>query len=140
MHPSLKASIQQSQYKVHIHDQLITHEVPTDPKSSVSGFWAYLWPNTAINVYGSGMSIERILPIDTDNTQIHYLYLFQPNSSEKEITSTIEMSREVTEEDIKICNAVAHNLRTGMYSKGPLSPKHEHGIWHVHNLIKKALS
>lgn len=139
IHPSLRASIQQSQYKIHIHDTLITHEVPAKEDAPISGFWAYMWPNTAINVYGSGMSIERILPVDTHHTQIHYLYLFEEDIPIEEKEAAIAMSREVTEEDILICNAVAKNLRSGQYQKGPLSPKHEHGIWHVHNLIRKAL-
>ena len=139
IHPSLRASIQQSQYKIHIHDTLITHEVPAKEDSPIAGFWAYMWPNTAINVYGTGMSIERILPIDVNHTHIQYLYLFVQDTPIEEKEAAIAMSREVTEEDILICNAVAKNLRSGQYQKGPLSPKHEHGLLHVHNLIRKAL-
>jgi len=139
LHPSLRASIDQSEYQIHVHGDLITHEVPADPNATVSGFWAYLWPNTALNIYGKGMSIERILPIDEHHTQIHYLYLFQEGTSEEEIQNSIAMSRKVTEEDIQICEAIAKNLRCKTYFGGPLSPKHEHGILYVHNKIRKAM-
>ena len=75
LHPSLRASIQQSRYNIHVHENFITHMVPSQ-NPAVEGFWAYLWPNTAFNMYGEGMSLERILPLDTETIQIHYLYLF----------------------------------------------------------------
>ena len=139
LHPSLRSSIQMSQYKIHCHDTLITHEVPTKEESEVSGFWAYLWPLTALNMYGSSMSIERINPIDEQTTEIHYIYLSKPNTSLEEREAAIAMSKQVTEEDILICNTVAKNLRSGVYSKGALSPKHELGIHHMYSLREKAL-
>lgn len=139
LHPSLRSSITMSQYKIEVHGDIITHQVPSDPSSPTVGFWAYLWPNTAINVYGSGMSIERILPIDTHHTQIHYIYLFAPGTSAQACEEAINMSREVTEEDIRICNILAQNLRTGTYQGGPLSEKHEQGVAYVQQRILKAI-
>ena len=140
LHPSLRSSITLSQYKIEIHGDIITHSVPSDPTSPSVGFWAYLWPNTAINVYGSGMSIERILPIDTHHTQIHYIYLFASDLPQEECERSIAMSREVTQEDIRICNILAQNLRTGRYKGGPLSQKHEHGVAYVQQRILKAIT
>ena len=139
LHPSLRSSIQMSQYKIHCQKTLITHEVPTKGESEVSGFWAYLWPLTALNMYGSSMSIERINPIDTHNTQIHYIYLSKPEATHEEREAAIAMSKQVTQEDILICNTVAQNLLSGIYSMGTLSPKHEQGIHHMYSLRAKAL-
>lgn len=138
LHPSLRSSIRLSDYKIRCHDTLITHEVSTKVNAQVSGFWAYLWPITALNMYGSSMSIERINPIDTHNIEIHYLYLSVPGTSAPEMEHAIAMSKQVTQEDIQICNTVAKNLRSGIYTQGQLSPKHEQGIQHMYTLRKKA--
>lgn len=140
LHPSLRSSIQMSQYKIHCHDTIITHEVPTKGESDVAGFWAYLWPMTALNMYGSSMSIERINPIDTNNIEIHYIYLSMEGTTVEDRERAIGMSKQVTQEDILICNAVAKNLRTGIYTKGSLSPKHEQGLHHMYALRAKALT
>ena len=139
LHPSLRSSIQMSQYKIHCYDTIITHEVPTKEDSGVSGFWAYFWPLTAINMYGSSMSIEQIVPVGLYQTDIHYIYLSKPDTSADQREAAIAMSKEVTEEDITICNAVAQNLRSGIYTKGYLSPKHEQGLHHMYTLRSKAM-
>ena len=139
LHPSLKSSIQLSDYRIRCTNTLVTHEVSTKKEASISGFWAYLWPVTALNMYGSSMSIERINPIDTHNTEIHYIYLSTPETSIQDREEAILMSKQVTQEDIRICNRVAKNLHSGMYTQGHLSPKHEQGIQHMYTLREKAL-
>ena len=85
------------------------------------------------------MSIEQIVPVNLHHTEIHYIYLSKPDTSVEEREAAIAMSKQVTEEDITICNAVAGNLRSGIYTKGYLSPKHEQGIHHMYALRSKAL-
>ena len=128
LHPSLRASIEQSQYSVSVHKNVVTHHVPAEKNTSVEGFWAYLWPNTALNMYGEGMSIERILPLNSEQVELHYLYLFLPGCSQETKEQAIAMSRLVTEEDILICERVYSNLQGGLYTQGLLSPKHEAGV------------
>ena len=140
LHPTLRSSISNSKYEIKVHDTLMTHHVPSDPQSPVSGFWAYLWPNTALNLYDNGLSIERVLPIDTHRCMIHYIYLFDKHCPPQDCLTSIEMSNQVTQEDIQVCNAIAKNLRAGVYMGGPLSPKHEHGLKRFHHLIKHQLS
>ena len=57
----------------------------------------FLWPNTAINVYGNGASIERIVPVSENQTEIVYQHFF--DTSDKEITETIAESEQLTKED-----------------------------------------
>ena len=90
-------------------------------------------------MYGSSMSIEQIVPVGLYQTDIHYIYLSKPDTSADQREAAIAMSKEVTEEDITICNAVAQNLRSGIYTKGYLSPKHEQGLHHMYTLRSKAM-
>ena len=48
--------------------------------------------------------------------------------------------REVVEEDFTMCRDVQHNLASGFYESGPLSPRHENGVAYFHDLVRHALA
>ena len=140
LHPSLKREIKMRTYRVSVHTRSISHHVQTKEKAIYDGYWGYVWPNLAINIYGTGFSLERIVPISTGETQIEYLYFFEENLSEMEIQHSLQMSRTVTKEDVEICEAIQHNLRSGAYTAGELSPKHENGVGAFHQWWSQALA
>jgi choline monooxygenase len=47
---------------------------------------------------------------------------------------------EVSREDQWITPLVQKNLEAGVYEKGPLSPKHENGVYYFHELVRAALA
>ena len=59
--------------------------------------------------------------------------------SESEIQHSLKMSRTVTKEDVEICEAIQHNLRSGAYNAGELSPKHENGVSAFHQWWSQSL-
>ncbi|MGC6509908.1 MAG: aromatic ring-hydroxylating oxygenase subunit alpha [Myxococcota bacterium] len=140
MHPDLVKSIKMSTYQIDVQDGLISHHVNLRKNSVHQGYWVFLWPNTAINVYGNGASIERIVPVSENQTEIVYQYLFLSDTSDKEITETIAESDQLTKEDALICEAVQRNLASGAYAKGFLSPDHEQGVLAFQNWVMKAMN
>lgn len=48
-----------------------------------------------------------------------------------------EWSTLVTEEDIKICEAVQLGLESGQYDKGRLSPLHEQGVRYFQETVEE---
>ena len=107
-------------YRVEVGEGYALHFAP--PRPSVrepvyEGFWAWLAPNAAINVYASGMSLERMLPTGPDTLRIEYLFFFrdagETGAAERE--AALAMCARVTEEDRRICEAVQRNLRAGVY-------------------------
>ena len=42
------------------------------------------------------------------------------------------------EENIGIVEVVQQNLNAGVYERGPLSPRHENGLFHFHQMVRAA--
>lgn len=43
------------------------------------------------------------------------------------------------EENIGIVEVVQQNLNAGVYERGPLSPRHENGLFHFHEMVRAAV-
>jgi len=129
LHPSLSKQVDVRGYEVRVGDRFVEHLVPTRVDGpTVAGFWVFLWPNVALNVYASGISVERIVPTGPQTTRLEYAYLFRDGMDAASQASEIAMSREVTREDITIVEAIQRNLAVGVYDRGWLSPEQERGV------------
>jgi choline monooxygenase len=144
LHPALHSEIDVKGYRVEVGDGYALHFAP--PRPSVrepvyEGFWAWLAPNAAINVYASGMSVERMLPTGPETMRIEYLFFFRAagESAAAEREAALAMCARVTDEDRRICEAVQRNLRAGVYRSGRLSPRHENGVFAFQERVRAAL-
>jgi choline monooxygenase len=132
LHPTLRAEIDWKTYRVEVHgaDGVVTHH--TEPAGQADavygGLWAWLAPNAALNVYKSGMSLERMVPAGPTSMTVEYSFLFRDDASDADRAGALAMCERVTEEDRSICEAVQRNLGAGVYRSGPLSPRHENGV------------
>ena len=99
-------------------------------------------PTLAINYYGQGLSLERIVPTGPNTTEIRYIFMIKKEAakSEKELQNFIlamETSIVVTDEDKLVCESVNLALKGGGYlSPGKLSPRHEQGVEYFQSIIK----
>jgi choline monooxygenase len=137
LHPSLSAEVELARYQVHPGERLVRHEVPTSGQGPNAGFWVWAWPSLALNVYGGGVSIERIVPLGPGRTRIDYLYLFSEDA-DLDREGALAMSRRVTAEDVRICEAVQRGLASGAVRTGLLSPRHEAGVKLFQELVRAA--
>lgn len=144
LHTALSKEVDTRAYGVVPGDGYVLHEVPTRTEGGVyAGFWAWVAPNVAFNVYGGGsMSVERMLPTGPRSMRIEYLFFFDDRgeSGREKRDAAFAMCRRVTEEDRVICEAVQRNLEAGIYSRGRLSPRHEAGVHAFQQRIAAALS
>ena len=140
VHPELTREIKMSSYQVRVKGLEISHHVEPKEGARSEGYWAFLYPNLAINVYASGINIERILPISPGETEIQYWYFFSQELTEKEKQEAMSLSDVVTKEDIRICEALQSNIDSGFHQPGPLSPRHENGIAAFQSWVQQALS
>ena len=138
LHPGLSSDVELARYEVHPGERHVVHRVPTRGGGPNSGFWAWLWPSLALNVYGDGVSVERIVPLGGGRTRIDYAYLFREHA-EVDRAATVAMSREVTQEDVVICEAVQRGLDSGLVAHGVLSPRHEQGVGAFQDLVRVAM-
>jgi choline monooxygenase len=139
LHPGLSADVDLAHYEVIPGERHVVHRVPTRGLGPNAGFWAWLWPSLAVNVYGDGVSVERIVPRGPGRTRIDYAFLFR-EQAEVDRAVALSMSREVTGEDIVICEAVQRGLASGTFDRGRLSPRHEGGVKRFQDLVRSALN
>lgn len=139
LHPGLTAEIEMSSYTVLAADGVALHHVRAREAAMNRGFWAWIWPNAALNVYEGGICVERVVPISPVRCAVEYTYLFAPGVDEATRAQLVAQSARTTAEDIGICETVQRNLETGLYTPGPLSPQHEQGIAHFHALLEPHL-
>ncbi|MFZ4602962.1 MAG: SRPBCC family protein, partial [Caulobacterales bacterium] len=107
-----------------------------DPNGVYDGLFAWVWPNWAINVYKTGLMIERMNPTGQRGVQLDYFYLM-PDGVEV-AAETMAMSDVVTAEDKWIVERVQENLDAGIYHVGRLSPRHEGCVAAFQAFVKEA--
>jgi choline monooxygenase len=138
IHPGLNKEIDMKTYKVLPENRIARHHTDMRQNASMEGYWVWLWPYAALNVYKDGMNLELMVPTGPKTMELHYAYYFRDLSNEEANQATIETSFEITQEDIDICEAVQRNLNNGLYETGELSPKHETGLAYFQDLIRQA--
>jgi choline monooxygenase len=127
VHPEFDQDIVVAEYKVEIEGEVIFHSAPARDGSVNAGFWAWLWPNLAINTYRHGFMVERMTALGHDQTRLDYFYFFDPART-GDLAEMFVVSDRVTGQDKQICEEVHRNLCAGIYQGGVLSPKHEQSI------------
>lgn len=140
VHPALNRAIDMSRYTVVPRDggRWNRHDVPTKEGAPTTGAWAFLFPNLALNVYRTGMNVERIIPRGPERTEVWFDYFFV-DGTDPEAVASMASSAELMVEDVKIVEAVQANLAGGRYDRGVLSPRHEDGVASFQRLVRRAV-
>jgi choline monooxygenase len=137
VHPTLVREVDVTRYRVDARDRWCEHRAPARDGAANLGRWLWRWPNLALNLYPDGMNVERILPLGPDRTRVTYSYFFAA-VDEEAVEHAMAVSNRTLAEDREICEAVQRNLDAGVYDSGVLSPKHEAGVAHFHDLVRRA--
>ena len=139
IHPSLDAEIDSKRYTVTMDGLVAIHEVPTrSPTAVYDGLWAWLWPNLGVNIYATGLMMERMSPVGPGSCRLDYIYLMPRGVAVS--PETLAMSDVVTAEDIEIAETVQANLDAGVYDVGRLSLRHEGAVAAFQGFVRKALA
>ena len=100
-----------------------------------------VYPNFMLNLTGSRLQVNLIVPRSADRTDIIFDYFYDdietPGAS-NQMARDIEFSDLVQAEDIAICEHVQRGLGSGSYDRGRICVTYEHGMHHFQNLIRKA--
>lgn len=137
VHPEFDRDIVVADYRVEIEGDVCFHSAPARDGSVNAGFWAWLWPNLAINTYRHGFMVERMTAVAHDRTRLDYFYFFDP-ARPQELADMFVVSDRVTAQDKQVCEEVHRNLAAGIYQGGVLSPKHEASIAWFQDRIAQA--
>jgi choline monooxygenase len=141
VHPGLSKEIDAKRYVVDVDERhrWVRHSAPARDGAVNSGRWLWRWPNLALNLYPDGMNVERYDPVTPDRTRLRYSYSFRRPGDHEACDDVIRASSQVTAEDIAICESVQHNLGSGAYDAGWLSPKHEGGVAAFQRWVREAV-
>jgi choline monooxygenase len=142
MHKSLAAELDMPTYRVLNGRNVSIHRASPKGGGAYDGLFLWRWPNNTIGVYGAGFNICRILPVSHDRLRLTFDFYFDPAAglSTRQKDEAAAATSAVVEEDFPMCEIVQRNLAAGVYSTGPLSPRHETGVAYFHDLVRTALA
>lgn len=109
-----------------------------DHGQAIAGYYFWLFPNTMINVYPWGLSINVVKPLAVDRTRISYLtYVMDPSRLDRGAGAALDR---VEREDEAIIERVQEGVRSRLYHRGRFSPTREQGVHRFHRLLTQVLA
>lgn len=151
VHPSLAPKLDSDAYETEVYDWSSLQvgvacgdEDIFDPPAGspdhgrrIAGYYAWLFPGTALNFYPWGLSINLVQPLAHDRTRIRYLtYVWDEARLERGAGAGLHG---VELEDQEIVASAWRGVRSRFYRRSRYSPRHEACVHHFHRLLSQAL-
>jgi len=109
-----------------------------DEDKRIAAYYFWLFPNTMLNVYPWGVSVNVVHPLAVDRTRVSFLsYVWAPERLDRGAGAGLDR---VEREDEVIVEAVQQGLRSRLYAGGRFSPAREQGVHHFQRLLAGALA
>jgi choline monooxygenase len=109
-----------------------------DHGTRVAAFYFWLFPNTMINVYPWGISVNVVKPLAVDRTKVSFLtYVWDASRLGQGAGSGLDR---VEREDEAVVESVQRGVRSRLYASGRYSVAREQGVHHFHRLLAAALA
>ena len=144
VHPTLNRAVDAKLYNVSVNDcgPYVVHSAPPRDGAPTTGRWLWRYPNLALNLYPTGMSVERYSPIGVDQCLVTLDYFFSDVSAGAAFgnNESVASSERIVLEDRQVCEAVYRNLTAGVYQTGVLSPKYEQAVGAFHRAVNDAIA
>ena len=139
LHPSLHRDLDWTRYRVINFEGGSLHDGPQRKRSNHPGSYGWRFPNFTFNSYPDGVSFVRMEPVGYEQTRLVYQFWTPDGAGAAELEGAAAYGTQLAEEDIGIVEAVQQNLNAGVYERGPLSPRHENGLYHFHEMVRDAV-
>ena len=105
--------------------------------STVAAYYFFLFPNTMLNFYPWGLSLNVVVPLAVDRTRIVYrTWVMDASRKEQGAGGALD---QVEHEDDGIVEQVQRGIRSRLYDRGRYSPTREQGVHHFHRLLTRIL-
>ncbi len=109
-----------------------------DHGQSIAAYYYWLFPNTMVNVYPWGISINVVRPLAPDRTKVSFLsYVWDPARLDRGAGAGLDR---VEREDEAVVESVQRGLASRIYHRGRYSPAREQGVHHFHRLLTRCLA
>ena len=102
-----------------------------------AAYYWWLFPNTMLNFYPWGLSLNVVRPLAVDRTRVSFLtWVWDPARLERGAGAALDR---VEREDEVIVESVQRGTRARLYERGRYSPTREQGVHHFHRLLAGSL-
>jgi len=109
-----------------------------DHGQRIAAYYFWLFPNTMINVYPWGISVNVVRPLGVELTKVSFLsYVWDASRLDRGAGGALDR---VEREDEVIVESVQRGVRSRLYTRGRYSPERESGVHHFHRLLARALN
>jgi choline monooxygenase len=108
-----------------------------DHGKRVAAYYWWVFPNTMLNFYPWGLSVNVVKPLGVDSTRVSFIaYVADPSRLDVGAGSSLDR---VEREDESVVEAVQKGVRSRLYDRGRYSATRERGVHHFHRLLAGAL-
>lgn len=142
IHPAFNAVIDFEKFTTEGRNRTVIMQAPQKDGAVYSGTWLWRYPNMTLSTFPGGMNISRIVPLGPRRVRQYYNFLFADTSPEalERHRRTMAWTCNVIREDFAVCEGTQANMEAGIFTHGPLSPRHEDGVRYYHALLQQALA
>ncbi|CAN5462862.1 SRPBCC family protein [soil metagenome] len=113
------------------------------PKSSpdygtaISAYYFWLFPNTMLNFYPWGLSVNVVRPLGPGQMNVQFIpYVWDASKLGSGAGGDLDR---VEREDEAVVELVQRGVRSRFYDRGRFSPAREQNVWHFHRLLANSL-
>ena len=138
VHAGLAKVIDYGSYRTELHEWSnvqIAEGADSFPGSAIAAYYFFLFPNTMLNFYPWGLSLNVVVPLAVDRTRI--LYRTWVHDASRRGTGAGGALDKVELEDEQIVEQVQRGVRSRLYQRGRYSPSRETGVHHFHRLLTR---
>lgn len=109
-----------------------------DRGQRIAAYYWWLFPNTMLNFYPWGISVNVVRPLAPDRTRVSFLsHVWDPSRVHRGAGAGLDR---VEREDEAVVEGVQRGMRSRLYRRGRYSPTREQGVHHFHCLLAEWLS
>jgi len=104
----------------------------------IAAYYFWMFPNTMLNFYPWGLSINVVKPLGPELTRVCFLpYVWREERLGSGAGAALDR---VEREDEAVIETVQKGIKSRFYNRGRYSPKREIGTHHFHQLIAHAMA
>jgi len=114
---------------------------PKNPSKRVFALWWFIFPNTTLNFYPWGLSVNVYLPIPGKPDKTLFLwYQYALDEDKFQRRNSTWLNEQVDAEDIEAISLVSTGAKSGYAPRGRFAPNEETGPHWFHRLVYETVS
>jgi choline monooxygenase len=150
VHPALAGVLDYAHYRTDLDGEISVQTSPIQAvdapigsvRSGENAYYAWVFPNTMVNVYHGVMDTNQVYPLGPDRCRVLFDFYFAETDgpdSARTIAESIALADQIQQEDIGICEEVQRGLASRFYETGRFCVRREASVYQFHRLLADRL-